>query len=83
MARSFNRLPITGNCKCRSEKSDKITWHRRLRRRVRIALYRGDDIMPHRFDVSNVWLFGKDGKTYYDESRLVARDIAMYAMFGK
>ena len=81
MARSFNHLPITGTCKCRSERSDKIIWHRRLRRRVRCAIYRADDLMPHRFDVSNVWAFGKDGKTYWTSDRLVLTPV--YQMFGK
>lgn len=83
MARSFTHLPITGTCKCRSERWDKIFWHRRFRRATRLAIYRNADLMPHRFDVSNVWSFGKDGKNYWTDRHIEISSTPVWSVFGK
>jgi hypothetical protein len=48
----------------RSEKEDKQLAHRRLRRRVRCAMNRGDEALPLLREVSNVWAMAKDGRVY-------------------
>ena len=65
MSRSRRKTPITGTCVCRSERHDKLMWHSRFRARVREAIIRDDEVMPHVREVSDVWSFGKDGKTYW------------------
>lgn len=65
MSRSRRHVPIMGTCVCRSERADKVSWHRRFRARVREAIQRSEEVMPHIRDVSDVWSFGKDGKRYW------------------
>lgn len=83
MSLSLLRTPISGNCKCRSEKSDKILYHRAYRRRVRMAIRAGLDPLPHFREVSNVWTWGKDGKTYF--GNVIVSDFwqPLHRMFGK
>lgn len=67
MSRSFKKTPISGNAIAPSEKKDKETWHRRLRRRVHAALHRTDPdeyIEIDRREVSDPWNMAKDGKRY-------------------
>ena len=66
MSRSRQRTPITGNCVCRSEKDEKRTANRKLRRKTREALRVDDDPfpLPVMREVSNAWLWGKDGKSW-------------------
>ncbi|GAB3235395.1 hypothetical protein GCM10027346_25060 [Hymenobacter seoulensis] len=59
MARSYRRTPKLGVTTAESEKQDKQYANRLLRRKVR----QGQLYLTLR-DVSNVWAFGKDGKTY-------------------
>ena len=66
MSHSRRRTPIISNAVARSEKTDKLSAHRRERHRVRQTLD-GDplaDLLPHTREVSDVWVFAKDGKTY-------------------
>lgn len=81
MSLSHHHTPITGNCVCRSEKSYKILYHRRYRRAVRMALRIGADPLPHFRELSNVWLFGKDGKRYIGNLRSDGYEI--WKVFGK
>lgn len=67
MARSRRKTPIIGIAVCDSEKSWKRGANRKLRRAVRAALIRGDDVLPELREVSNVWTFGKDGKLYWPD----------------
>jgi len=65
MSRSRKNTPILGNTTCRSEKADKVAWHRRYRRAVRRLL--GIDEMLHmHWEFSNPWEMGKDGKRWRD-----------------
>ncbi len=64
MSRSYRKTPIFGNCICRSEKKDKRIANRAYRRIVRHCLKAGKEL-PLKREVSNIWSFGKDGKSYW------------------
>lgn len=84
MSRSRKRTPITGNCKCDSEKQEKRKANRRLRRIVRASVRVGADPLPVIREVSNVWTWGKDGKTwwgYWSPNGDFAREV--WRWFGK
>jgi len=51
-----------------SDKFDKRLSNRRLRRRVIECLERGED-PPKMREVSDVWLFNKDGKTFVGDKK--------------
>lgn len=61
MSRSVRHSPFMGITCCDSEKSDKRIANRKLRRRV-VEAIRCEIEPPVIREVSNVWLFGKDGK---------------------
>lgn len=65
MSRSVGHTPIGGHCKCRSEKDEKRAANRKLRRIVRMSVRSGLDPLPVIREVSNVWTWGKDGKTLW------------------
>jgi hypothetical protein len=65
MSRSRRKTCIAGATLCQSEKKDKADNHRRERRSVRMAVARGDELMPHYLDSSNRWSMGKDGRVYF------------------
>jgi hypothetical protein len=71
MARSRKKVPITGITTAASEKADKASAHKRERRAVRTRLHEqpAADILPTIREVSNVWTFAKDGKTYLKPGR--------------
>ena len=75
MARSRKKTPIGGITTAESEKADKLSAHRRERRKVRATLATDPqvDVLPHRREVSDVWTFAKDGKYY--QTRVQARDL--------
>ena len=60
MSRSFRKSPYRGVSNG-SDKLDKRISNRRLRRRVLECLERGEE-PPVLREVSDVWLFNKDGK---------------------
>lgn len=73
MSRSYKHTPIHGITKCSSERYDKQKWHSRMRTVARTNIQQHlregkldefVDIVV--LDVSNVWVFGKDGKHYND-----------------
>ncbi len=66
MSRSKRKTPITGITTCESEKQDKRKANRKLRRKTREEIKKGNDTLPLLREVSNVWDFGKDGKWYLD-----------------
>ena len=76
MSNSRKKTCVTGNTCSASEKQDKILAHRRMRRLARGRLHKhtvaklGDDEpedLPCTLrDVSDVWLFDKDGKHRFD-----------------
>lgn len=50
---------------CESEKQDKRRVNRALRKRVKMAIIHGVDILPTMREVFNQWSMGKDGKKWY------------------
>ena len=66
MARSRKKTPIAGLTSARSEKADKQAAHRRERRKVRTVLTveSAPELLPDRREVSDVWVYAKDGKVY-------------------
>jgi hypothetical protein len=66
MARSRKKHPAGGNAAADSDKADKQKASRVARRVVREAIARDpDSVLPLKREVSNVWKFSKDGKTWY------------------
>jgi hypothetical protein len=65
MSRSRRKTPVIGITTCRSERSDKVIWHGRMRAKEREALAHGDD-PPTVNAVSDVWTMGKDGRQRCD-----------------
>ncbi len=61
MSRSYRKSPFVGVTCARSEKDNKRFANRRYRRRVSGAL-RKDSEPPLIREVSNEWLFAKDGR---------------------
>ncbi|PQV63870.1 hypothetical protein B1R32_10877 [Abditibacterium utsteinense] len=67
MSRSRRKTPVCGNCVCRSERSEKISWHRKMRREIASRLRQSEEVlMPLDKEVSDIWDFGKDGKRRFD-----------------
>lgn len=72
MSNSFKKSPFHGITTCRSERQDKKIWHAKFRRKekqiIKYAI-KINDIENHigvnKKEVSNKWLFGKDGKVRY------------------
>lgn len=62
MSRSRRKTPIIGNTTAKSEKWDKMTWHRRLRAMVRGALANDNEQMPDTRQASDPWTMAKDGR---------------------
>jgi len=73
MARSFRKVGIVGNTTAGSEKGDKARANRRLRRLTRIAVQNGAVVLPLLREVSDVWNFAKDGKTYRGDGGALLR----------
>ena len=67
MSRSYRKSPFIGTCGG-SDKFDKRISNRRLRRRVLECLERGEE-PPVLREVSDVWLFQKDGKYRVDDKK--------------
>lgn len=66
MSRSRKKTPIHGIAVCASEAKDKCIWHKRMRTHERDRLIVDPEGVPtHRRQVSDRWLMGKDGKTYW------------------
>jgi hypothetical protein len=64
LSRSYRRTPIFGITTSRSEKQDKAFANRRLRRKVKVCLAADNEELPLLREISNVWSFDKDGKSY-------------------
>ena len=62
MSRS-RKKPISGIFCCESDKPPKVKANRKLRRLQKRALKMRKEILPSLKEVSNVWVFGKGGKT--------------------
>jgi hypothetical protein len=76
MTRSRRHTPITGTAIAESEKWDKQKANRRLRHRVKqvLAADAEVEVLPERREVSNVWSFMKDGKTYWGNKKWWDKD---------
>jgi len=77
MSRSRRKHPICGNTVSgfnRGEHWDKKKASRKLRHKTRQILRfcnsESDPVLPELREVSNVWLFQKDGKFRFDPRRL-------------
>lgn len=66
MTRSKRHTPARG-IGGGSDKRDKRIAQRRLRRRVKVAVEQGAEVVPELREVSDVWDFRKDGKIYLGE----------------
>jgi hypothetical protein len=72
MSRSRKKTPISPIACASSEKDDKARANRRFRRVTRERL-RSASEPPHNIrEVSNVWLFAKDGRIYVDNPEFLA-----------
>ncbi len=68
MSRSRKKRPITGKTCCRSEKKDKQLANRSLRIQQKQAIHHRKDVMPDLKEVSDIYSWGKDGKTDWSGS---------------
>lgn len=73
MSRSKKKTKIRGITTAVSEKQDKRDANRKLRRVVKQKVKKGNENLPELKDISNVWLFDKDGKTY--DKKMNDRDL--------
>lgn len=75
MARSHRKTPCFSTTFAETEKEDKRFANRKLRRAVKVELDKVDSaeqaedlVLPELREVSDVWLFDKDGKRYWEPS---------------
>jgi hypothetical protein len=68
MSRSFQKTPITGVTTCESEKQDKREANRKLRRKTKLQVKAGSEMILALREVSDVWSMGKDGKSYRENA---------------
>ena len=64
MSRSRKKTPKVGIASAETEKQNKRQANRKLRRTTKIRMKKGEDELPVIKEVSNVWLFDKDGKQF-------------------
>lgn len=84
MSRSQRKTPVFGYTKCISERSDKQSWHRRLRSQERSKLANASDealgahLPPVEDQIVNIWAMGKDGRRFWpaNDQKVVAERIA-------
>lgn len=71
MSRSRRKTPVTGITAAASEKQDKRSANRKLRRRVKQDLNEDTEgtLLPSERELSNVWTMDKDGKQRFDPER--------------
>lgn len=69
MSRSRKHTPIGGITTARSEKADKRLGNRRLRRRVKVKLWVGEEEVADTLDlVYDHWNAAKDGKGWFGDN---------------
>lgn len=70
MSRSRKKHPFTSICVCESEKADKQASHRAYRRVIRERLHTDPlaELLPHWYEYSDPWAWGKDGRMRIDLS---------------
>ena len=64
MSRSKRKTPILPNCKASSEKTEKQKANRKLRRIVKEKIAVPEEELPQEKEISDIWNWGKDGKSY-------------------
>lgn len=64
MSRSYRKTKIIGNTTATTEKSDKRDANRKYRRIIKTEIQLGKEILRHTKEISSLWWFEKDGKTY-------------------
>jgi hypothetical protein len=76
MARSHKKNPHFANTYDDTEKDDKRFANRKLRRAVKVKLAKvtleeeeENLVLPEMREVSDIWLFDKDGKRYWQPSK--------------
>ena len=65
MSRSFRHTPISASTGGSSEKFDKQKANRKLRSAVKVAMEKGEEVLPVLREVSDIWVFNKDGKIWW------------------
>lgn len=74
MSRSRKKVPVTGHTTHESEKQDKRKSNRRLRTAVKQQINKQDEKpLPELREVSDVWGFAKDGKTWLQDPESAER----------
>lgn len=67
MARSYRKTPILPFTSAKSEKSDKQSYNRKLRRRVKSLIHINEyENLPSVKSISNIYEMSKDGKFFVD-----------------
>ena len=75
MSRSRKRTPVSPNACASSKKGEKVCANRKFRRVTRERI-RADSEAPGDIrEVSNVWLFAKDGRHFVRNPEIAARVI--------
>lgn len=64
MSRSRKKNPVKGITSADSEKEDKRNANRKFRRKIKQEVHKGEEQLPELRELSNVWMFDKDGKRY-------------------
>jgi hypothetical protein len=64
MSRSKRHTPKRGITTSETEKGNKRMANRKLRRKTKVQVKKGDSELSRLREVSNVWAFDKDGKLY-------------------
>jgi len=64
VSRSKRKTPILPNCQASSEKAEKQKANRKLRRIVKEKLAVLEEELPQKKEISDIWNWGKDGKSY-------------------
>jgi len=70
MSRSKRKHKIFGITTAASEKKDKVFHHRKMRKKIKSQIQKGDFESPFPIDneVSNPWTWDKDGKQYWPDA---------------
>ena len=74
MSRSIKNKSFLAHACCQSEKKDKKLWHKVFRKKEKTNLSNNDlenYVTTHHKEVSNPWIMGKDGKSYYSQNHLL------------
>ena len=71
MVKSRQKTPIFGNACCNSKKNDRSKANRVFRHRAKMLMSHGEyDLLPKKQrECSEIWTFGKDGKSWWKPDR--------------